>query len=569
MAVVLDEFNFETIVIAQDLLIAGEECTQRGLNFTAKWLAEMDFAVTQKLDPDVADSLEYQQPKRKGRARYILAKKYFDVKEYSRCAHYTQGCKDQVGMFLHYYSRYMAGEKVIVEDESDKSSEMKIAHLKLLHQDLGRLRNTAQWDGYLCYLHGLVLRKMDLPHALQVLQDAVNLTPLNWAAWLELANLIKNSEMLSQLKLPDCWMKYLFMGHILGELHLDEAALSLYEKLHQGVFEHSLYVKSQIAKIYYSLRDGIQAATKFSEIREEDPFCLDAMDVYSNVLYVQINQPELAQLAHQAFAVDKYRVETCCIVGNYYGLRGQHEKAVLYLQRALKLNPHYSYAWTIMGHENIEMKNSNAAIACYRKATEMNMRDFRAWYGLGQAYEIIKMPLYSLYYYRMAQSLKPDDSRMLVALGDAYDKLDRLHDAKKCYWKAHCVGDLECIALLRLAKTYDKLKETDHAAAAYCDYLRDSEKQGSGEGDEHHGQAYLYLASYYLSKGPQFLDLAREYAQKCVEYPTTLADGKALLREVAQRCQEENSRDQNSIFHSRQPLRRVGGEDSLNLVFTP
>lgn len=49
-------------------------------------------------------------------------------------------------------------------------------------------------------------------------------------------------------------MKYLFMGHILGELHLDEAALNLYEKLHQGVFEHSLYIKSQIAKIYYSLR---------------------------------------------------------------------------------------------------------------------------------------------------------------------------------------------------------------------------------------------------------------------------------------------------------------------------
>ena len=71
-----------------------------------------------------------------------------------------------------------------------------------------------------------------------------------------------------------------------------------------------------------------------------------------------------------------------------------------------------------------------------------------------------------------------------------------------------------------LERTYDKLKETDHAAAAYCDYLRDSDKQGCGEGDEHHGQAYLYLASYYLSKGAQFLDLAREYAQKCVEYPS-------------------------------------------------
>lgn len=72
--------------------------------------------------------------------------------------------------------------------------------MKLLHQDLGRLRNTAQWDGYLCYLHGLVLRKMDIPHALEVLQDAVNLTPLNWAAWLELANLIKNSEMVKMTK---------------------------------------------------------------------------------------------------------------------------------------------------------------------------------------------------------------------------------------------------------------------------------------------------------------------------------------------------------------------------------
>jgi len=59
----------------------------------------------------------------------------------------------------------------------------------------------------------------------------------------------------------------------------------------------------------------MQAESKFSEIHEEDPYCLDGMDVYSNVLYVQMNQADLAQLAHQAFEVDKYRVETCCIVG--------------------------------------------------------------------------------------------------------------------------------------------------------------------------------------------------------------------------------------------------------------
>ena len=71
-----------------------------------------------------------------------------------------------------------------------------------------------------------------------------------------------------------------------------------------------------------------------------------------------------------------------------------------------------------------------------------------------------------------------------------------------------------------LPRIYDRLKETDHAAAAYCDYIRDSEKRGASEGEEH-GQAYLYLANYYLQKGrsPELLEMAREYAQKCVEFP--------------------------------------------------
>ena len=39
--------------------------------------------------------------------------------------------------------------------------------------------------------------------------------------------------------------------------------------------------------------------------------------------------------------------------------RGQ---AVLYFRRALKLNRHYLSAWTLMGHEYVEMKNPPAAI---------------------------------------------------------------------------------------------------------------------------------------------------------------------------------------------------------------
>ena len=115
-----------------------------------------------------------------------------------------------------------------------------------------------------------------------------------------------------------------------------------------------------------------------------------------------------------------------------------------------------------MGHEFMELKNKSAAIQSYRHAIEVNPRDYRAWYGLGQTYEILKMHSYCLYYYKKAQELRPNDSRMLMALGDSYEKLDRPHDALKCYWKAHCLGDMErTVALFHLARLYEKTEDSD------------------------------------------------------------------------------------------------------------
>ncbi len=44
------------------------------------------------------------------------------------------------------------------------------------------------------------------------------------------------------------------------------------------------------------------------------------------------------------------------VVNNIPCHSSQHEKAVLYFQRALKLNPGYLSALTLMGHEYMEMK---------------------------------------------------------------------------------------------------------------------------------------------------------------------------------------------------------------------
>lgn len=59
------------------------------------------------------------------------------------------------------------------------------------------------------------------------------------------------------------------------------------------------------------------------------------------------------------------------LTGNYYSLKGHHEKAVKYFRRALKLNPKFLSAWTLMGHEYVELRNAPAAIEAYRRAVGM------------------------------------------------------------------------------------------------------------------------------------------------------------------------------------------------------
>ena len=47
-------------------------------------LSELNFAVSKKLEPEALENLKYNNPVIKDKARCMLAKSYFDVKEYSR-----------------------------------------------------------------------------------------------------------------------------------------------------------------------------------------------------------------------------------------------------------------------------------------------------------------------------------------------------------------------------------------------------------------------------------------------------------------------------------------------------
>jgi hypothetical protein len=71
----------------------------------------------------------------------------------------------------------------------------------------------------------------------------------------------------------------------------------------------------------------------FEDLILYDDFDLEGMDTFSNILYMKEDFAGLSHLAHKAVLIDKYRPETCCIIGNYYSLKAQHDKVCLMRSR--------------------------------------------------------------------------------------------------------------------------------------------------------------------------------------------------------------------------------------------
>jgi anaphase-promoting complex subunit 8 len=398
-------------------------------------------------------------------------------------------------------------------------------------------------DAFCLYVYGLILsasiptavpKPPASPAAHQVLMQSILQFPYNWSAWLDLAALIvatpettsdpppeeMEQDILDQLQpvLADHFMYHLFCAHVHCERQSFHDAMLIYERwMDANMFSSSPYLRSQYSLCCYNLRNYTMAKELLQELHATLPYRLDSMDIYSNVLYVLEDTVALSQLAHLAVQVDKYRPETCCIVGNYYSIKKQRAKAIQYFQRALQLDRTFTSAYTLMGHEYVEWKQTANAMESYRKAVQVAPTDYRAWYGLGQTYELLNMNLHALYYYKQATQLRPYDALMWCALGSTFTQLQRPTDAIRAYERALQQNESENFATQKLAALYRANQQTEDAAQCYMRHLElryaashskagyggmgsvdnlDKMLQGiSVESTE--AEAIMYLATYY------------------------------------------------------------------------
>jgi anaphase-promoting complex subunit 8 len=555
--------------------------------------------------------------------KYLLAKTYFDCREYDRCAavflpgplpkgpshaaspaaknkHAATKGKAKTGtptkpklrlpseavtnlsqksLFLALYAKYIAGEKRMNED-----SEMILGPQDggvTLNKELPGISTTLEeWfsslattgrqpQGWLEYLYGIVLAKgKNEKLATDYLVKSVTHYPHNWGAWEELMSLLGTTEELAQVmdQVPRNLMSFIFRVHASQELY--SATEEVHNSLSQilDIFPSSAFLKTQRALLFYHAKDFDDAEHIFSDLLISDPHRIDQLDNYSNILYVMGLRPKLAFLAQLATSTDKFRPETCCVVGNYYSLKSEHEKAVMYFRRALTLDRTFLSAWTLMGHEFVEMKNTHAAIESYRRAVDVNRKDYRAWYGLGQTYEVLELHSYALFYHQRAAALRPYDPKLWMAVGQCFGKVGKIMNGIRAYKRALVAGSyydagvnssfgsgevgglgggiLDPEVLYQIALLYERVHNMNECAA-YMELVLAQEEgpdyDDVGSDGGHGGvgvtpttsKARLWLARWEYMRGmyQRAMELANELCQDGVE----VEDAKALVRDIRAR----------------------------------
>lgn len=525
--------------IKNDLVRAQMLLSNMNLFQAAKWCAEA-IAGLQSSNITQVPTMELDAIDLEDYSSVMLAKSYFNVKEFDRCAHVLARCKSGNAVFLRLYSKMLSIDKNATEEtdgsvnlfplpedneqaqqynnkpqgniiggENNRDLNSKLSKITQEIEAYNKDSNNKP-NHFLYYLLGSIYNKQKNYKLAQVnCLKALELFHYNWSCWQELINSIVDFEeavkIINKTKKSSNIMFKFFEVVLLQEFYQQSPDINTNLDKLLKIFPNFNFLKIQKFLIFYHSLDYYQAELVFDDILELDPLRIDDLDTYSNMLYVMEKKSKLSFLAQYCSSIDKFRPETCCIVANYHSMKGEHEKAIMYYKRALILNKNSLSAWTLMGHEFVELKNSHAAIECYRRAVDINAKDFRAWYGLGQAYEVLDMHLYSLYYYQRATNLQPMDKRMWQAIGNCYEKINKYNEAIKSFEKALMIDNLNkqkdnqdsfdpyiCYKLAIIYERKDKFKE----CYKYMKLCFDQEIEW-GITDET-SKARLWLARYAL-----------------------------------------------------------------------
>eukprot|EP00002_Diphylleia_rotans_P021354 TRINITY_DN4157_c0_g2_i1.p1 TRINITY_DN4157_c0_g2~~TRINITY_DN4157_c0_g2_i1.p1 ORF type:complete len:550 (-),score=88.09 TRINITY_DN4157_c0_g2_i1:398-2047(-) len=448
---------------------------------------------------------------------YLYAKALFDRREYGRCAHALIGVIDCRGFFLHLYASYLDGERLreqeIEENPDTTDKSIKNPNLDFIAQQLSDRNLQGILDPFCQYMLGIVLQKMERhKEAQDAFLSSVRKYPWNISAWEQLLASISTITMAGAMSLPNHWTSLYFYGLVYNKFHQGEKAHAYFQAL-QTIFQNSTDISTQMALASYNGLEYDRARREFESVCQNDPFQVEHMDAFSDILFVQDSVATLSYLAQKMNEVDKYSPETCNIIANYYSQKGDYAKAIEMCNRTLTLDRRNSRAWMLLGQAHFEQKESHLAIRAYGQALEIDPQDYRCWNGLGLAYELLGMPHYTIRYFEKFASLRPNDSRAWHALATVYKKVGNVNSAIKCYERAISCEPSSAAFVFQLAQLleFHNPEKTRQLYERLLDPTSEYRLSGRETKD-----CLLFLSKAYLASGDR--ETARMYVLQLQDY---------------------------------------------------
>ncbi|CAI5463837.1 unnamed protein product [Closterium sp. Yama58-4] len=190
------------------------------------------------------------------------------------------------------------------------------------------------------------------------------------------------------------------------------------------------WVLVQVGRAYVDMVQYAEAERVFEMARQASPCHVDGLDIYSTVLFHLRKDVQLSLLAQEAIAVDRMAPQAWCVSGNLMSLTKQHEAALKFFRRATQLDPSFTYAHTLCGHEYAAMEELEDAALCFRTAIRLDARHYNAWYGLGSV--LMRQERFHLaeHHLRTALTVNPHSSVLHTYLGVCLHSLKRSSDAR-------------------------------------------------------------------------------------------------------------------------------------------
>lgn len=146
------------------------------------------------------------------------------------------------------------------------------------------------------------------------------------------------------------------------------------------------WVQCLLGLAYFEMADYERSAEYFSEVHKREPHRTQYMEIYSTALWHMQKEVALSALAQDLVKLDKHSPVTWCVAGNCFSLHKEHDTAIKFFQRSVQVDPTFTYAYTLLGHEYVVTEELDKAMSSFRLAISLDYRHYNAWFGLGTIY---------------------------------------------------------------------------------------------------------------------------------------------------------------------------------------